>query len=81
MNLSMAGAVRCNWCGMKPSNSNVIYSPRSDATPGAELTALAVVYKFVLDCHAKKRGRLPDKSGPDDAKGSVNDRAKDKYTG
>lgn len=36
---------------------------------------------FVIQCHVKKRGRLPDKSGPDDAKGSVNDRAKKEYTG
>jgi hypothetical protein len=30
-----------------------------------ELSALANVYRLVLDS-AKRRGRLPDKSGPDD---------------
>jgi hypothetical protein len=44
------------------------YTPRSDATPEAEISALANVYRFVLDCHAKKRGRLLDKSGPNDGK-------------
>jgi hypothetical protein len=38
------------------------------------LHALASAYAFVLD-NVKKRGRLPDKSGPDDAKGSKHDRA------
>jgi hypothetical protein len=41
---------------------------RPDATPEIEISALANVYRFVLDCHAKKRGRLLDKSGPDDAR-------------
>jgi hypothetical protein len=42
----------------------VVYVPRPDATPEAELTALVNIYRTVL----KKRGRLLDKSGPDDAK-------------
>jgi hypothetical protein len=32
----------------------IVYTPRSDATPEAELNALANVYRFILDCHAKK---------------------------
>jgi hypothetical protein len=36
-----------------------------------ELSALANVYAFILD-GAKKRGRLPDKSGPDDAERKSN---------
>lgn len=51
------------------------YIPRPDATPEAELSALAAVYKFCLESHTNKRDRLPDKSGPDDAKGSQHDRA------
>jgi hypothetical protein len=31
-----------------------IYHTRPDATPESELSALATVYKFVLDSHAKK---------------------------
>ena len=32
----------------------VTYTPRSDATPEGELNVLANVYRFILDCHAKK---------------------------
>jgi hypothetical protein len=46
---------------------NVTYTPRPDATPETELSALSGVYAFILDC-AKKRGRLPDRSGPEDAR-------------
>jgi hypothetical protein len=53
----------------------VTYSPRPDTTPEGELDALAAVYRFILDCHAKKMGR-PATSGPNDAmKGSKHDRA------
>jgi hypothetical protein len=45
----------------------VTFQPRPDATPEAELSALANAYAFILES-AKKRGRLPDKSGPDDAR-------------
>jgi hypothetical protein len=47
-------------------SSRVIYTPRPDATPEAEVSALAAVYKFVLDCHAKKEA-APE-SRPDDAR-------------
>jgi hypothetical protein len=30
------------------------YAPRPDATPTAELSALANVYRYVIDSHAKK---------------------------
>jgi len=43
----------------------VTYVSCSDATPKAEISALANVYRVILDS-AKKRGRLLDKSGPDD---------------
>jgi hypothetical protein len=33
---------------------HIHYTQRPDATPEAELGALASVYRFVLDCHAKK---------------------------
>ena len=61
-------------------DSGVYYSPRPEATPEAELSALANVYAFVLDS-AKNRGRLSDKSGPDDAEDTKNARtAKTNYT-
>ena len=48
------------------SSPRIAYTPRRDATPEAELSALAAVYRIVLS--AKKRGRIPDESGPDDEK-------------
>jgi hypothetical protein len=33
----------------------VKYTPRLDATPKAELDALANVYRYILDCRAKTR--------------------------
>jgi hypothetical protein len=41
----------------------VTYTPR-DVTPEVELNTLANVYRFIIDCHAKK-GAVPD-SRPDD---------------
>jgi hypothetical protein len=61
------------------NSARITYSPGPDATPEAEFSALATAYAFILDS-AKKRGRLRDKSGPDDAKGSVHDRATEKHT-
>jgi hypothetical protein len=57
------------------TSPRIIYTPRSDATPEAELSTLANVYKFVLDCHAKQEA-APD-SRPDDAERSLNDGAND----
>jgi len=40
---------------MAQLRASVVYEPRSDTTPEAELNALANVYRFILvDCHAKK---------------------------
>lgn len=48
-------------------NPDVAYTQRPDAGAERELSALANVYRLILDS-AKQRGRLPDKSGPDDEK-------------
>ena len=57
----------------KPSIS---YTPRADASPAVELSALSAVFRYVLDCHTKKEATRP--GSPDDAmKVSRNDRAKD----
>jgi hypothetical protein len=40
-------------------NRRISYVPRPDATPEAELKALAAVYRFILDCHAKKMAAEP----------------------
>jgi hypothetical protein len=42
------------------SSSRIIYTPRPEATPEAELHALATVYRFIVDCHAKKMAAEPD---------------------
>ena len=36
------------------------YTPRPDATPEAEVNVLANVYRFILDCLAKKEAAEPD---------------------
>ena len=47
------------------SEPRITYTPHPDATPEAEASALANAYRFIFDS-ARKRGRLLDKSGPDD---------------
>ena len=56
---------------MEQCNPSIVYSPRLDTTPEAELIALATVYKFVLDCHAKKAAEpASELDGRDDVKES-----------
>jgi len=45
---------------------HIIYTQRADTTAETELNALASVYRFILDCHAKKIAAEP---------GSCNDAA------
>ena len=42
------------------SEPRITYAPRLDATPEAELTALAAIYKFVLSNSQTKRGGTHD---------------------
>jgi hypothetical protein len=44
---------------MAQLKASVVYKPCSDATPEAELNVLANVYRFILDCHAKKKAAEP----------------------
>ncbi len=53
----------------------VTYSPRPDTTQEGELNALAAVYRFILDCRARKEGG-PALTAPNDAKESKHVRAK-----
>jgi hypothetical protein len=53
------------------SGSVVTYAPRPDTTPEAEVSALANVLRYVLDCHANKEA-APE-SRPDAAKEIKND--------
>jgi hypothetical protein len=48
------------------SSARINYSPSAHATSETETSALINVYKFVLDCHAKKKA-APE-SRPDDAR-------------
>jgi hypothetical protein len=41
-------------------NPRITYISHPDATPEAELNVLANVYRFILDCHAKKIAAEPD---------------------
>jgi hypothetical protein len=47
------------------SNPRIVYQSRTDATVRGELAALAAAYRFILDCHDKKKATRP--GGPDDA--------------
>ena len=40
---------------MQGAEPRIVYRPRPDAAPEAEREALAHVYRFVLDCQAKRR--------------------------
>jgi hypothetical protein len=46
---------------------SISYAQRPDATPQSELSALVAVYRTILESQSKG-GRLPDKTGPDDAR-------------
>jgi len=54
------------------TDAHIVRTPPPETTSGTELDALAAVYRFVLDCHAKKKAARP--GGPDEAKGAKNDR-------
>lgn len=38
----------------RANHAAVSYAARPDATPETETSALSAVYRFILDCHAKK---------------------------
>ena len=59
------------------TSARVAYSSRPDAMPEGEINALASVYRFVLDCHTKKKGTGP--GGHDDAEESNDRTAEPKY--
>jgi hypothetical protein len=56
------------------SETRVVYKSRPDATPESEAQALAAVYRFVLDCHAKKKAGV--RRAGDDGKENLHDPAK-----
>jgi hypothetical protein len=42
------------------NSPRITYSSRPNATAQGELDTLPTVYKFILDCHAKKKAAEPD---------------------
>jgi hypothetical protein len=63
------------------TSPHITYRARDGATPEDELSVLASVYKFILDCRAKENAAGVTSTNGDDAKGSKNVRARQKYTG
>jgi hypothetical protein len=65
------------------TSSRITYTPRPDATPEAELSALASVYRFIIDSHANTNAAGVTSTNGDDAKErSLDDSsAKQNYTG
>jgi hypothetical protein len=62
-------------------NRGIIYQPRQDAAPEAERATLANIYRFIIDCHAKRNAAsVSSTNGGDAMKGSKNDRASTDYT-
>ena len=55
--------------GAAMDSARVTYAPRVDATLEGELAALAAVYAFILECHAKKKAAEAS-GGEDDGKGA-----------
>jgi hypothetical protein len=50
------------------SPDRVTYTPRSDTSSELEAAALAAAYRYILDCHAKKKA-AEDGGGEDDVEG------------
>jgi hypothetical protein len=57
----------------------ITYAARGDTTPEAEVSAPKNIYRFVLDCRAKKEA-APE-SRPDAAKGPKHDSRQQRYRG
>ncbi len=54
------------------AETTISYAPRSDATSDTELSALASIYRFVLDSRAKKEA-APESRPEDEKERSVHD--------
>ncbi len=59
-------AVAGCWSAM--SSPHITYATRPDSTPEAEISALGNVYRYILDCHAKKNAAGVTSTNGDDAK-------------
>jgi hypothetical protein len=48
------------------SSARITYSERPDVTPETETAVLGAVYRFIIDCHAKKNAATVTSSDGDD---------------
>jgi hypothetical protein len=62
------------------SSPRIIYTPRPDATPEAELSNLANVYRFIIDSHANTNAAGVSSTNGDDAERGLNDSASNDST-
>lgn len=63
------------------TSSRIIYKPRpDDATPEAELSALASVYRFIIDSHANTIAVGMTSTNGDDAERNLSDSASNDST-
>jgi hypothetical protein len=51
--------------GSASDGSRLVYVPRGDATPEAELAALTAVYRFVLECAQRRKANEAGDDGED----------------
>jgi len=58
----------------------ITYTPRPDATPEAELSALASVYRFIIDSHANTNAAGVRSTNGDDAERDLSDSASNDST-
>jgi hypothetical protein len=61
------------------SSRRIVYVSHSDSTREAQASALANVYRYILNRPAKQEATCP--GSPDDAKGLRHDSRHSKYTG
>ena len=62
------------------TSSRITYTPRTDATPKAEISALASVYRFIIDSHANTNAAGVSSTNGDDAERSLSDSASNDST-
>ncbi len=58
------------------AQSKVVYTPRADATPESERSALVAAYRLIRDYYTRKK--CARSGAPDDAEGLKNDRTDSK---
>jgi hypothetical protein len=59
---------------------NITYAPRPTASPEAELSALASVYRFIIDSHANTNAAGVSSTNGDDAERGSSDSASNDST-